>query len=141
MLRPNGRDDLKFPGGGVEPGEDDESALSRELAEECGYALSAIRGHAVDTLERRPAIDRPGAVFEMLSRYYWCDVEDQGITRQLDDYEHDLGIRPEWVSIADAVKACRRAASQTDVLAWTQRELAVLLWLSTHTSATEAGAG
>lgn len=55
MLRPAGRDDLKFPGGGVEPGEDDATALARELIEEDGYLLVSVRAPAVTTLERRPA--------------------------------------------------------------------------------------
>ena len=40
LLRPAGRDDLKFPGGGVEPGEDDAAALARELIEETGYRIA-----------------------------------------------------------------------------------------------------
>ena len=136
MLRPLGRDDLKFPGGGVEPGEDDRTALARELAEECGYALSHMGSLAVSTRERRPANDRPGAVFEMTSRYYWCEVEDLGTAPRLDDYEHALGLAPEWISVAEARDACTRALGSPDVLAWTPRELAVLRWLEHERSST-----
>lgn len=134
LLRPAGRDDLKFPGGGVEPGEDDETALARELAEECGHLLVRISGHAVDTLERRPATDRPGAVLEMVSRYYWCDVRDAGLAQRLDDYERELALTPEWVPAGEALRACRRAARSDDALPWTSRELAVMEWLHTRTS-------
>ena len=133
LLRPAGRDDLKFPGGGVEPGEDDETALARELAEECGHLLVRIEGHAVDTLERRPATDRPGAVLEMVSRYYWCDVRDAGLAPRLDDYERELGLAPEWVLVGDALESCRRAACRDGALPWTARELAVLEWLDSRT--------
>ena len=136
MLRPLGRDDLKFPGGGVELGEDDRTALARELAEECGYALSHMGSLAVSTRERRPANDRPGAVFEMTSRYYWCEVEDLGTAPRLDDYEHALGLAPEWISVAEARDACTRALGSPDVLAWTPRELAVLRWLEHERSST-----
>jgi 8-oxo-dGTP pyrophosphatase MutT (NUDIX family) len=129
MLRPAGRDDLKFPGGGVEAGEADEVALARELAEECGYALVRVRGRAVDTYERRPATERPGAVFEMVSHYYWCEVDDAGLDRRLDGYEAALRLAPEWTPIDAAVAACRRAAAAAAALPWAPRELAVLEWL------------
>ena len=93
-----------------------------------------IAGHAVDTLERRPATDRPGAVLEMVSRYYWCDVRDAGLPQRLDDYERET--RP-----PAGVGAGRRGpaglspcARSDDALPWTSRELAVMEWLHTRTS-------
>ena len=133
MLRPSGRDDLKFPGGGLAPGEDDATALTRELVEECGHELVRITGHAVDTLERRPANDRAGAVFEMSSRYYWCDVHDARLPRSLDDYERDLVLEPEWLPIDEARRVCARAATGRDALPWAARELAVVEWLRSRT--------
>ena len=132
LLRPAGRDDLKFPGGGVEPGEDDASALTRELKEETGYLLVSIRAPAVTTQERRPARERPGAVFEMISRYYWCDVVDGHAPQTLDDYEQALGFTPQWIAIDEASQACRRAHARPDHLPWTAREHAVIEWLSTQ---------
>lgn len=132
MLRPAGRDDLKFPGGGVEPGEDDTAALARELTEEAGYLLVSIRALAVTTQERRPARERPGAVFEMISRYYWCDVIDGHVPQTLDDYERALALTPHWLPIDEAVRACRQAHARHDHLPWTAREHAVIEWLSTQ---------
>jgi len=118
---------LKFPGGGVEPGESDEDCLRRELAEECGARLMAL-GDVVGDVEQRARPKEPEYdVFVMVSRYVRCTVAPELGERSLDEYERRLGLTPVWLDVTDAVAVCRDLlASKRAVPRWVERELLVL---------------
>lgn len=116
----------KFPGGGVEGGEDDVAALSRELAEECGRPLVGITGPEIVVIETRPAADRTGALFLMESRYYRCGVGEPDRDTRLEDYERRLGLEPAWVTVEDAIAEADRVLRSGAAPAWVSREREVL---------------
>jgi 8-oxo-dGTP diphosphatase len=60
-VRARGRDLLYLPGGKREPGEDDWSALSREVREEVGVELDRASFHHLGVVHA-PAHDRPAGV-------------------------------------------------------------------------------
>lgn len=120
--------DYKFPGGGVEEGEDPRAALARELDEECGSDLLAMGELLVSVVERRAAREAP-AVFQMRSRYYQVAVGTTHRTQRLEEYEAALGLRPVWVSPAAAIAANESALAGPDPAPWVDRELRVLRWL------------
>jgi len=130
MLLSPGVGDFKFPGGGRHDDEADEQCLARELSEECGRDLTGAPELLLTVVERRPATDRPGAVLEMVSRYYRCCVTEQAHEQQLDDYEKALGLTPRWVLPQTALTANRLVADLEARPPWTARELAVLEWLA-----------
>jgi ADP-ribose pyrophosphatase YjhB (NUDIX family) len=109
MLQSGSAGDFKFPGGGVQPGEDAAAALARELDEECGRTLVELGTEALVVVERRPASDRPGAVFEMESRYYHCRVAEADRPQRLDDYEQELGLQSKWVGLSHWAYPGRRS--------------------------------
>lgn len=115
---------LKFPGGGVEPGETEEHALRRELDEECGLALVNVLGRFGEAVElARP--QEPGFdLFVMTSVYLDCTVGPGTGRPHLEAYETELGLSAEWVDVEEAVAANRAASGRAP--RWVARELCVL---------------
>src|SRR5262245_36977938 len=111
--------DYKFPGGGVEPGEPPEAALTREIAEECGIAGARIDEHVIRIVERRPA--GPDSVLAMTSDYFRAFVDHAPLTvaTNLDAYERELVLTPEWVDARSAL-----LANKTLLDRWSDEELA-----------------
>jgi 8-oxo-dGTP pyrophosphatase MutT (NUDIX family) len=118
--------DLKFPGGGLEPGESHAEALVREVREECGLAVARVGEQPVLVVHERRAGTEPGIVLQMESRYLACEVGDEEHPRKLDDYEHALGFQPVWVPLADAIRTNRTVLARGGAQPWVQRETTVL---------------
>ncbi|MFI5692667.1 NUDIX domain-containing protein [Kribbella sp. NPDC051586] len=126
--------DYKFPGGGVEAGESYEVALRREFLEECGYDAVAVGAKLATTREEVPAIDAEYDVFGMTSYYFACSGGTLMGEQQLEGYEAELELTPQWVTVAAALTANRRVLeSGVGVMRWLVREIAVLEWLSERT--------
>lgn len=118
---------LKFPGGGVEPGESDLDCLRRELDEECGVPLLSVGAVLGDVVQLARPQEPEYDVFRMVSRYVHCTVGEATGVQRLDEYEQRLGLAPVWVDVARAADVCARLlATGADVPRWVERELAVL---------------
>jgi 8-oxo-dGTP pyrophosphatase MutT (NUDIX family) len=127
--------DLKFPGGGVEPGESHETALCRELAEECGIGAVSPGEHLLTIIEYAPSTREPGSVFTMMSHYLCCTSEGTPSGQQrLDAYEAELRLTPLWIDPAEALRRNEYClATGVDVSCpWLRREILALQHLITH---------
>ena len=76
MVHSRKYDYYKFPGGGIEAGEDPVSALMREVREESGLRVLPETIREYDIVPRRQRSTRPGvnAVFIQDNLYYLCEA-------------------------------------------------------------------
>ena len=121
-------DYYKFPGGGIEPGEDKITALIREVEEEAGlivklesvreygYVLRIQKGHVEDVLIQD-------------NYYYFCDVEEEATLQKLDDYEADEQFTLEFIDPLIAIKINRKDIQRPKDQIMIEREARVLEYL------------
>jgi 8-oxo-dGTP pyrophosphatase MutT (NUDIX family) len=121
--------DYKFPGGGVDAGETHPQALARELREECGASLLSMDGELGAVIEYNFAKEKDFDVFKMTSHYYFCKIRAGLSEQKLDGYEKDLGFKPMWVDIDDAISENRSLLDSQTSPEWLRRELFVLEYI------------
>lgn len=126
--------DYKFPGGGINEGESPEDALARELREECGRELGRVQGAFGQAYELDWWTGSDADVLEMVSYYYRCTLASiDKSTLNLDDYERELGFRPAWVEVEEALRANRAVLARGNAPRWTERDTRVLELLGEDT--------
>jgi 8-oxo-dGTP pyrophosphatase MutT (NUDIX family) len=120
--------DYKFPGGGVQVGEEHQTALERELLEECGTRLTGILREFGCVIEYDLVEEEEFDLFKMTSFYYLCEVEDDFGGQNLDEYEQAYGFHPEWVTLEHAIEVNRALLENPppNIQRWVRRELYVL---------------
>jgi len=119
--------DYKFPGGGIEDGENHFDALNREFAEETGYEITGNTELIGMVIEQRPDAYEPGAFFVMTSYYYRCEIIGEYKGQKLDEYEKELDFRGEYVPVLTAYRQnLHLINSGTDINPWVKREKIVL---------------
>jgi 8-oxo-dGTP diphosphatase len=121
--------DYKFPGGGVDSGELHEQALARELREECGASLLSVDGEVGAVIEYNIAEEKDFDVFKMTSHYYFCQAGDGFGTQKLNEYERNLGFKPVWVNIDEAISTNKSLLNSDKIPEWLKREIFVLEYI------------
>jgi 8-oxo-dGTP pyrophosphatase MutT (NUDIX family) len=121
--------DYKFPGGGTNEGESHEQTLRREVNEECGALLVKIGKSIGSVIEYNIPMEAEYGAFKMTSHYYFCQVEDGFGAQKLDAYEKDLGFKPVWVNIDQAISTNRFLLNADKIPEWLKREIFVLEYI------------
>ena len=120
--------DYKFPGGGVDRSENHETALKREVSEECGMKVIRILREIGCIVEYAIPMKTEFDVFKMTSSYYLCEVDATIKEQRLDRYEAELGFQPVWIDI-DAAIQTNKTVLKTKMKKppkWTAREVFML---------------
>ena len=105
----------KFPGGGIEAGEDHITALQREVKEETG--LTVIPGSISEfgnVLRMQKGNEGPDVIFVQENFYYICEVENTVGEQELDPYEKEAEFELSFVTIEEAIR--ENAAFKSDDL-------------------------
>lgn len=127
MIHTN-KGDYKFPGGGIKKGETYEETLKREIKEETGYIVTAVKEKIGVCIERKLDDYEKNSIFQMTSYYYLCEINDNKTLQELDDYEAELNFQPVWILIDSAIESNEKVLKkgQDDINSWVHRETIVL---------------
>lgn len=101
-------DYYKFPGGGIEAGEDPIRTVIRETREEAGLSVipGSIRAYGYVHRVQRSTKDEAER-FIQDNFYYLCEAEDDTVEQELDGYESDERFTPEYISPEIAIRRNR----------------------------------
>ena len=105
MIHSQKYDYYKFPGGGIESGENPIEAMIRETQEEAGLTVIPESIQEYGYVHRIQKSDRdPSECFVQDNYYYVCDAVEGLVSQNLDDYEKKESYRLEYVEPAFAIK-------------------------------------
>lgn len=107
---PSSRVWLALPGGGIEPGEDPETALVREFEEETGLRVSPV-GELGGSSDR--VVINDGRAFNVRGRYFVVDVLAEAPER-LTEPDHRLV----WRTPMEAIRTLHRESQAWAVVQW-----------------------
>lgn len=107
MVRSRLYDYYKFPGGGIEAGEEPLAAMVRETREEAGLRVLPQSVKPYGLVHRISKSDHPDVnIFQQDNYYYLCDADAAG-SQQLDTYEAEEGFHLTWVDPEMAIEVNR----------------------------------
>lgn len=116
--------DYIFPGGGRNEGEELEDTLIREVREESGLTVipDSIRyfGWVKEVFKGKYE-----DIFEMVSHYYYCNVEDEIGKQSLEEYEEEYGYELSFVSLNEALENNEMNMKAKNIT-WTDRDTIVM---------------
>ncbi|MBQ7990899.1 MAG: NUDIX domain-containing protein [Ruminococcus sp.] len=114
----------KLPGGGIEDGEDNITAMIREVREETGLI---VKGDTVREFGyvHRIQKGKHEPVFIQDNYYYFCEVEDRQEETELSQNEKEADFVPVFITLDEAIRINEEYAEHNDNT-MIQRELRVL---------------
>ena len=118
-------DYYKFPGGGIEKNENPIDALIRETKEEAGLLINRIKEYGyVHRIEK--SIKDDDECFIQDNFYYFCDVEKERFSQNLDQYEAAENFQLEYVDPEFAINKNRAVNNSPYDQVMFEREAKVL---------------
>lgn len=111
MVHSGKYDYYKFPGGGIEEGEDQIQTLCREVWEEAGLSVIPASVREYGCVYRIQMGDW-GDVFVQDNFYYLCAVDADAGRQCLDAYEAEEGFTPVWIAPEKVIETNRISAAK-----------------------------
>ena len=124
--------EYKFPGGGMGDGETVETALAREVLEECGAMLTRIVREIGSIVEYAHAKEPEFESFKMTSHNFLCEADAFVAPQALEGHEVRLAFEPHWVKIEDALALNKSRLKLPDPSPWLTREIFMLEYVRDH---------
>ena len=117
----------KFPGGGIEKDESSIDAVIRETKEEAGLIIikDSIKEYGY-VHRKHKSIDPNYEIFDQYNYYYLCDVENNILKQNLDDYEKEEKYTLELIDPKIAINVNRNNNHGSTDLEMLEREAKVL---------------
>ena len=127
MVRSLRYDYYKFPGGGIEPGEDPVQAMIRETREEAGLLVipGSVREYGLVHRIQKSTKD-PTEAFVQDNYYYLCDARETPVSQDLDEYEAEETYTPEFADPREAIRKNRSVVQSPYSPLMFEREARVL---------------
>ncbi|MBD5512267.1 MAG: NUDIX domain-containing protein [Lachnospiraceae bacterium] len=124
--------EVKLPGGGMDPGEDEYQALVREVKEEIGYDVipESIKPFG-EIEEKRLAVYEP-MIWHQINRLYFCDVYAEQGQCEYSENEKEEGFHQVFYTIEEALEKNERMLEKEGLQAWNQREYKTLLLIKDY---------
>lgn len=119
--------EYKFPGGGMEQGENEIETLNREVMEETGLRIlpNTIQYYG-RTIERKMAQYEADSIFEQISEYYRCEVDLSYLGEQkLDEYEKKYGYQLVWRPLNTVYQEMKKIPN-TERMPWLLRDMCIV---------------
>lgn len=108
MVHSKQYDYYKFPGGGIENGENPVDAMIRETREEAGLVVKPETIKEYGYVHRIQKSDADAAeCFIQDNYYYLCDAEEEVVSQHLDKYEAGEGYMLEFVEPETVIRKNR----------------------------------
>jgi 8-oxo-dGTP pyrophosphatase MutT (NUDIX family) len=127
MIHSRQYDYYKFPGGGIETGEDPVEAMIRETREEAGLIAVPETVREYGYVHRIQKSDSdPTEAFVQDNFYYLCDAQDAVVSQDLDNYESKENYTLEFVDPLTAIRKNRNVAQSPYNRMMFEREARVL---------------
>ena len=113
MIHSQKFDYYKFPGGGIEKGENPIQAMIRETQEEAGLTVipETVKEYGYVHRIQKSDVD-PSECFIQDNYYYLCDVESGLVSQDLDDYEKQESYQLEYAEPASAIEKNRKKVKE-----------------------------
>ncbi|MBO4877302.1 MAG: NUDIX domain-containing protein [Ruminococcus sp.] len=128
-------DYYKFPGGGIEQGEDHISALVREVGEETGLSVipESVRDFGL-VIRINKSNKEPETIFSQENYYYLCEADGEPGEQSLDAYEDEEGFCLRYILPQEGIETNRTHGHQGYDEALIEREARVLELLAEQKS-------